>query len=35
MKGYEFHPEAENDLNQIWEYIAEDNPVAAPDNRSN
>lgn len=25
MTGYEFHPEAEVDLNQIWEYIAEDN----------
>jgi toxin ParE1/3/4 len=29
MKGYEFHPEAEIDLNQIWEYIAERNPDAA------
>jgi plasmid stabilization system protein ParE len=29
MKGYEFHPEAEIDLDAIWEYIAEDNPNAA------
>ncbi|MGA2712577.1 MAG: type II toxin-antitoxin system RelE/ParE family toxin [Bryobacteraceae bacterium] len=29
MKGYEFHPEAEIDLDTIWEFIAEDNPDAA------
>jgi toxin ParE1/3/4 len=29
MKGYEFHPEAEIDLDTIWEYIAEDNEDAA------
>jgi plasmid stabilization system protein ParE len=29
MKEYEFHPEAEIDLDAIWEYIAEDNPNAA------
>jgi plasmid stabilization system protein ParE len=29
MRGYEFHPEAEVDLNQIWEYIAEDSSPAA------
>ena len=26
MNGYAFHPEAEIDLDAIWEYIAEDNP---------
>ena len=29
MKEYEFHPEAEIDLDTAWEYIAEDNPDAA------
>jgi plasmid stabilization system protein ParE len=29
MRAYEFHPEAEGDLNDIWEYLAEDNPEAA------
>src|SRR5580692_11698190 len=29
MKGYEFHPEAEIDLDTIWQFIAEDNPDAA------
>jgi len=27
--GYDFHPEAEIDLDAVWEYIAEDNPEAA------
>jgi plasmid stabilization system protein ParE len=25
MSGYVFHPEASTDLDEIWEYIAEDN----------
>jgi plasmid stabilization system protein ParE len=25
MTGYDFHPEAETDLDEIWEYIAADN----------
>jgi len=29
MTGYEFHPEAENDINEIWGYIAADNVKAA------
>jgi plasmid stabilization system protein ParE len=29
MKGYEFHPEAEIDLDTIWEFIAEDSQLAA------
>lgn len=29
MRGYDFHPEAEVDLDEIWEFIAEDNPEAA------
>ncbi len=29
MSGYDFHPEAEIDLDAIWEFIAEDNQVAA------
>ena len=29
MRAYDFHPEAEGDINAIWEYIAEDNPDAA------
>ena len=29
MIGYDFHPEAEADLDAIWEFIAEDSPEAA------
>jgi plasmid stabilization system protein ParE len=29
MTGYDFHPEAENDLNEIRDYIAADNNAAA------
>jgi len=29
MTGYDFHPEAEIDLNEIWGYIAADNVNAA------
>jgi toxin ParE1/3/4 len=29
MRAYDFHPEAEADINAIWDYIAEDNPDAA------
>jgi toxin ParE1/3/4 len=29
MTGYDFHPEAEVDLNEIWEYIAADNVASA------
>ena len=29
MRGYDFHPEAETELDEIWEFIAEDNPAAA------
>jgi plasmid stabilization system protein ParE len=29
MSGYAFHPEAFADLDEIWEYIAEDNIDAA------
>ena len=29
MTGYEFHPEAATDLEDIWEFIADDNQVAA------
>lgn len=29
MTGYAFHPDAETDLNEIWEYIAADNVNAA------
>ena len=29
MRGYDFHPEARADLNEIWAYIAQDNPDAA------
>jgi plasmid stabilization system protein ParE len=25
MTGYDFHPEARVDLDEIWEFIAEDN----------
>ncbi len=29
MTAYDFHPEAEGDLNDIWDYIAEESPDAA------
>ncbi len=29
MSGYDFHPEAEIDLDAIWEFIAEDHQLAA------
>ena len=29
MTGYDFHPEAEIDLDEVWEYIAADNLSAA------
>jgi plasmid stabilization system protein ParE len=29
MKGYEFSPEARDDLQEIWAYIAGENPGAA------
>jgi plasmid stabilization system protein ParE len=29
MSGFVFHPEAYADLEEIWDYIAADNPVAA------
>src|SRR5579864_9117156 len=29
MTGYAFHPEALSDLDDIWEFIREDNPDAA------
>ena len=29
MTGYDFHPEAAIDLEEIWEFIADDNQVAA------
>jgi plasmid stabilization system protein ParE len=29
MSGYDFHPEAEIDLDAIWEFIAEDSQLAA------
>jgi toxin ParE1/3/4 len=29
MTGYDFHPEAEVDLDAIWEFIADDNLEAA------
>jgi plasmid stabilization system protein ParE len=29
MTGYDFHPEAAIDLDEIWEFIAEDNLDAA------
>lgn len=29
MKAYDFHPEVEDDLNAIWDYIADDSPAAA------
>lgn len=29
MTGYEFHPEARTDLDEIWSFIPEDNPSSA------
>jgi len=29
MTGYDFHPEAIVDLDEIWDFIADDNPTAA------
>lgn len=29
MTGYDFHPEAEKDLTEIWDFIAEGSPGAA------
>jgi plasmid stabilization system protein ParE len=29
MTGYDFHPEAVVDLDDIWDFIAVDNPAAA------
>lgn len=29
MTGYDFHPEARFDLDEIWEFIREDNLAAA------
>lgn len=29
MSGYEFHPEARSDLDEIWEFIRADNLDAA------
>jgi plasmid stabilization system protein ParE len=29
MTGYDFHPEAEIDLDEIWEFIAAENLAAA------
>jgi hypothetical protein len=29
MSGYDFHPEASVDLDEIWEFIASDNLDAA------
>jgi plasmid stabilization system protein ParE len=29
MKGYEFSPDARDDLQEIWSYVAEDNVAAA------
>jgi plasmid stabilization system protein ParE len=29
MTGYAFHPGARDDLDEIWDYIAADNPDAA------
>ncbi len=29
MTGYDFHPEARVDLDEIWEYVAADNLAAA------
>ncbi len=30
MRGYDFHPEAETDLNEAWEYIAFDSVGHGP-----
>jgi plasmid stabilization system protein ParE len=32
-QGFALHPLAEQDITEIWEYIAEDNPRAARRNR--
>jgi plasmid stabilization system protein ParE len=29
MTGYDFHPEAETDLDEIWEFIAAESVTAA------
>jgi len=29
MIAYDFHPEVRRDLDEIWQYISEDNPDAA------
>jgi plasmid stabilization system protein ParE len=29
VTGFDFHPEAERDLAEIWDFIAEDSPDAA------
>lgn len=29
MTGYDFHPEADLDLDEIWDFIARDDPAAA------
>jgi plasmid stabilization system protein ParE len=29
MTGYHFHPEADLDLDEIWEFIAQDSPAGA------
>jgi len=29
MTGYDFHPEAELDFVELWDYIAAGNPAAA------
>ena len=29
MKAYDFHPDAESDINAVWDYIAADSPEAA------
>jgi plasmid stabilization system protein ParE len=29
MSGFRLHPDAYNDLDEIWEFIAQDNPEAA------
>jgi plasmid stabilization system protein ParE len=29
MTSYDFHPEGRRDLDEIWDFIAADNPAAA------
>jgi antitoxin ParD1/3/4/toxin ParE1/3/4 len=29
MSGFRLHPEAYNDISELWEFIAQDNPEAA------